>query len=454
MKLVLFVDSNGRPPNAATIHSRINMLETGMLPHLLKLLRKPRPLKPFNVAHRESRAVQMARDGEYSRANAALVSGVVADPNDSAYAKLVGLHPPRIAPLDLDPACRTAVLPPVTTDDVKQALFSFNARTAPGAFCMRPEHLTECTNADLSGELLFNLTSFVNLARQGHIPEEARNLFAGASLTGIFKKDGGIRPIAAGETLRRLIGKVQAAAEIPRLREVLEPLQMGVGSPMGAERIARIVENWRRANMGDKNKVLFKVDLKNAYNSISRRAVLRALEKWAPNLVPWFWTTYGPLSRLRYGTYVVNSEEGVQQGDPLGPLFFALGIHAMVLRIAAEVPHLDIHKWYLDDGVIAGSLDDVHKALHIIQEMCSGPEGDLGLTMNVSKCELICLSATTPTGAFPKEITRTTRCFEVLGVPIGDVDLVSEHLSKTSVAKAIKVFDAISALDDPQVAYV
>eukprot|EP00759_Apiculatamorpha_spiralis_P040690 PhF_6_TR39552/c0_g1_i2/m.58646 len=225
-KLVLFVDTHGRPPNAATIHSRVQLLETGCAQSLVKLLQKPRPVRPFNIAQRETRAVQMARDGEYSRANAALTSGIIAEPNDSAHAKLVALHPPRRALLDLEPARRSTLLPPVTTDDVRQALLSFNARTAPGAFCMRPEHLTESASADLSGELLFNLTSFVNLARQGRIPEEARNLFAGASLTGIFKKDGGIRPIAAGETLRRLIGKVQAAKEIPRLKEILEPLQM------------------------------------------------------------------------------------------------------------------------------------------------------------------------------------------------------------------------------------
>ena len=52
--------------------------------------------------------------------------------------------------------------------------------------------------------------------------------------------------------------------------------------------------------------------------------------------------------------YVIKSEEGVQQGDPLGPLLFSLGLLDQVRGC-----HSELSTWYLDDGSLAGSLDMV-----------------------------------------------------------------------------------------------
>ena len=71
---------------------------------------------------------------------------------------------------------------------------------------------------------------------------------------------------------------------------------------------------------------------------------------------------------------------GVQQGDPLGPLLFALGIHPLVRRLSS-IPGVDLSAWYLDDGTIAGSQQGVCTALHNIRDL--GPL--LGLHLNTSK---------------------------------------------------------------------
>ena len=52
---------------------------------------------------------------------------------------------------------------------------------------------------------------------------------------------------------------------------------------------------------------------------------------------------------------------GVQQGDPLGPLGFALALHPIIERIQAEVPGLLANAWYLDDGTLCGSPDNLAK---------------------------------------------------------------------------------------------
>ena len=64
-----------------------------------------------------------------------------------------------------------------------------------------------------------------------------------------------------------------------------------------------------------------------------------------------------PLGRL-------HSEQGVQQGDALGPLLFSL-----LLNILASIQACPMVPWYLDDGVLAGPRSAVFRVLTIIQEL-------------------------------------------------------------------------------------
>ena len=74
--------------------------------------------------------------------------------------------------------------------------------------------------------------------------------------------------------------------------------------------------------------VCLSADARNAYNSISRAAIVDALHELLPELVPWCEVCYGQHSRLVLrmagGAEIVLSRRGVRQGDPLGPLLFAL----------------------------------------------------------------------------------------------------------------------------------
>ena len=49
------------------------------------------------------------------------------------------------------------------------------------------------------------------------------------------KKSGGIRPIAVGFTLRRLVSKCANTHAIARLSTFFSPIQLGVGTPGGCE---------------------------------------------------------------------------------------------------------------------------------------------------------------------------------------------------------------------------
>ena len=63
---------------------------------------------------------------------------------------------------------------------------------------------------------------------------------------------------------------------------------------------------------------------------------------------------YGTQPLLHLGDWTIRSRNGVQQGDPLGPLGFALALHPIIEKIREEVPDLKINVWYLDDGTLCG----------------------------------------------------------------------------------------------------
>ena len=85
-------------------------------------------------------------------------------------------------------------------------------------------------------------------------------------------------------------------------------------------------------------------------------------------LSPWLEYSYSVHSHLLFGPHTILSCCGVQQGDPQDPLAFSLLLHPIVQRISREVPNILLHGWYLDDGVMCGTLEDLHSVLRIIEE--------------------------------------------------------------------------------------
>ena len=85
------------------------------------------------------------------------------------------------------------------------------------------------------------------------------------------------------------------------------------------------------------------------------------------------------------GANVLSSSFGTQQGDPLGPLLFALALRRATAALRERCPDLDLNAWYLDDGTLVGPRNSLVRAL----EFLGGPDAQaLGLQLNLAKCEL------------------------------------------------------------------
>ena len=108
-------------------------------------------------------------------------------------------------------------------------------------------------------------------------------------------------------------------------------------------------------------------------------------------------------------------------GCPLGPAAFALGIHAAVLSLRSF--GLIWSVFYLDDGILVGSVARVNEALMHLQRTFRLQ----GLTMNLSKCAIwgpgADLISGLPEGNILQGIPQTPyeldSGLKVLGVPVG-----------------------------------
>ena len=124
------------------------------------------------------------------------------------------------------------------------------------------------------------------------------------------------------------------------------------------------------------------------------------------------------VNTLHYGThweYCPHSRVFIKVTDPLGSFLFALVLHRLVLTIAddKECSSLLSQFWYIDDGVLAGHSQSVHRALTILQQQ--GPSH--GLHINQTKSELF---GAGDLSQFPISIPSSSiPNFELLGAPIG-----------------------------------
>jgi hypothetical protein len=203
------------------------------------------------------------------------------------------------------------------------------------------------------------------------------------------------------------------------------------------------IKEEKALNMG-----LLKIDFKNAFNLMDRNAFVEASSRMFPGLERWTRWCYTQAPLLIYDhSSVFESCCGVQQGDPLGPLYFCCGLQSIINKIATLNPIYQ--KWYMDDGGIVGTPELLREVWKILKT--EGPP--VGLILNPTKCEWSWLD---PKCKEPCPIDQVafvpTSEIQMLGVPLGSDDFVAKIVEGKLMGTTVKVMAKLAAFEDPQVA--
>ena len=270
----------------------------------------------------------------------------------------------------------------VSKADVKWGIGSFKKGASGGPDGLRPQHLVDMTGQGLgeTGDRLLETTAdFINhLVLPGKVNENAQATFYGGNLTALEKPDGGARPIVAGHTLRRLAAKIVMSKLRSLCEKEFRPHQMGVGTPKGGEAAVHAVRAYVESD-SVQDQVLLKIDFKNAFNTVHRDVILKLIKEKVPEIYGLVYQCYKESSYLFFGDDTLDSSEGVQQGDPMGPFLFSIAIMDIVRKMKS-----DLNIWYLDDGTIAGNIETVLEDYRNILKALKSH----GLAVNPKKCEL------------------------------------------------------------------
>ena len=416
---------------------------------------------------RERRAVGLAREGQASRAASALVSRGLLAVTDNVLQQMRDKHPVG-EPVDRTQFRGHAKTTRAPVVDVYRELCHFKNGTASGPTGLKPAHIRAAAEHEEPHETLQSLAAVVNDVAAGQVPKEVLPLLMGANIVPLRKNadDESARPVAPGETLRRLCAKRLNAEFGKRAGEVLlEGRQVGVGIPMGMEAAITTVAQYASRHAGT-DKVILKIDFRNAFNTVDRsRFLAEAQAKVGVGIMPFLLACYAEPTSLFCGGEVLQSTCGVQQGDPLGPMLFSLAIH----EVTEELVRMGIQAvWYLDDGTIMGSPEEVARGYQLVAQKCA----KWGLSVNAGKCEVIALArqeldalrrAGLPMGVADDgretQDAQPGTCFrripggdfELLGAPIGSKAHCEEWM-RLKVQEFFPLLRALKAMQDSQVA--
>ncbi len=184
---------------------------------------------------------------------------------------------------------------PLTAKQVRHAGMSSSPNVAPGLSGLSIEHLQRairCGSAVTVNKLLAALAWLGTsvFASSKFLPSDFWRLHSAARLSAIGEK---ARPIACGDTLRQLFGRIYNRSQQARFASLFEAVgQFGVAVKDGVERAAAMAQL-----VHQEGGHLIALDGKNAFNSVSRSAILEQAAAHVPEVFAYILRLYAQSAR-------------------------------------------------------------------------------------------------------------------------------------------------------------
>jgi hypothetical protein len=400
------------------------------------------------------RAATLAQHGQYSKALRALESNMgIAKIDGTTIEKLRALHPQERGYKGIafdeeyfNTLNAIATTNPISIDesDLCKAVAQMDFKSAGGPSGLRISHLRDSilSDTDITKSIaaLFERT----VSGANHSAELA-SLLGDCRLIALSKPDGGVRPIAIGECNRRIIGKILVKKFAHEVRSDHEPLQVGVGTPDGSIAVIHSASAFLALHP---NGVLMNIDIKNAFNTMSRVAMFDhyrqnpELSRLVPILQLFYMRTGNLLVHDGGNGFIIHSNTGSQQGCNFGTSFWSGGWKDALTEFKKRTNYTVS---YADDGSF-GLADPAGAAAFL--RFVADQAAEHGCELNYSKCN--CLSNT----VLPNELRRLgVRCIDAIvpaaergvslleddtahrgitlqGVPIGTPEFISAWLDE------------------------
>jgi len=330
----------------------------------------------------------------------------VAPNNEDTLKRLKEKHPPPPSDAVMDNTSSRECFS-VTAEEVLKGIESFPSGSSGGIDNMTAQHLKDLfihtdESPDKSTRLSM-LSNFINLLLSGNIPTVFKPILFSARLIALKKKDNGVRPIAISCILRRLAAKLVASKGSFVLKNIFDKTQFGICSKSGCETAIHRTRFFHKENL---KHAILKIDFANAFNSLRRDQMIKMVRSHLSPALNFVLSAYASPSFLCFNDQVIPSAEGVQQGDPLGPLLFCLTLQPIINQMSSP-----LNVWYMDDGTLGGTLEEVKADFQLLESESK----KIGLAVNVNKCEIL-NSGQCPIFSTMRQLSPST--LTLLGAPI------------------------------------
>lgn len=390
--------AEGLTTQSALLETRLRMARGGEWGALVADVRRrpgqdgsaagPRlPASPAQLAQkRATRVATLATSGEVNRSLRACVATGKALTDASTLPLLKQLYPSQ--PLPAAPAQQRVPDDALARQAAEQAtrFLAKPARlSAPGLVAGRAEHWTGVARDPAGQELLKEIFRRI-LA--GELPKSALECLRSGEIVALPKSDDKVRPIVLTPVLRRYALRGLMAAIKRDLEDAVGTMQFGCGTIGGVEAAVLAV---RLAAQQFSHAAVLALDTSAAFQHIRRDTVFEECDKHLPHMTPfmrvWYQHSTTHIWRDERGQcHQVECTGGVEQGDPLAPLAYALATRPALARLRELMRQRDSKATvvaFLDDTYLVQPVRDLEATWRDANDTWRSA----GLPLNAAKCK-------------------------------------------------------------------